>query len=73
LSFSPCLWRRSSRGNAVLRWEYRPGSTLFLVWQRQRSGEEPLSDFRFGRDYVALFRQTPENVFTIKATYWLAR
>ena len=64
---------RSLRGNAVVRWEYRPGSTLFFVWQQQRSGEEPLSDFRFGRDYSALFRQKPENVFTIKATYWLAR
>lgn len=64
---------RSLRGNAVLRWEYRPGSTLFFVWQQQRSGEESLGNFRFGRDYGALFRQRPENVFTIKATYWLAR
>ncbi len=64
---------RSLRGNAVVRWEYRPGSTLFFVWQQQRSGETPLDDFRFGRDYGALFRQKPENVFTIKATYWLAR
>ncbi len=64
---------RSLRGNAVLRWEYRPGSTLFFVWQQQRSGAEPLDNFRFGRDYGALFRQKPENVFTIKATYWLAR
>ncbi len=64
---------RSLRGNAVVRWEYRPGSTLFFVWQQQRSGEEPLANFRFGRDYSALFRQKPENVFTVKATYWLAR
>ncbi len=64
---------RSLRGNAVLRWEYKPGSTLFFVWQQQRSGAEQLGDFRFGRDYGALFRQRPENVFTIKATYWLAR
>lgn len=64
---------RSLRGNAVLRWEYRPGSTLFFVWQQQRAGEEPLGNFRFGRDYGALFRQKPENVFTVKATYWLAR
>ena len=64
---------RSLRGNAVLRWEYKPGSTLFFVWQQQRSGEEPIADFRFGRDYSALFRQKPENVFTLKATYWLAR
>src|SRR5207253_10376518 len=41
---------RSLRGNAVLRWEYRPGSTLFLVWQQQRSGSEPFGDFEFSRD-----------------------
>lgn len=29
---------RALQGNAVLRWEYRPGSALFLVWQQQRSG-----------------------------------
>jgi hypothetical protein len=30
---------RELRGNAVLRWEYRPGSTLYLVWQQARSEE----------------------------------
>lgn len=64
---------RSLRGNAVVRWEYRPGSTLYFVWQQQRSGDSPLDNFRFGRDYGALFRLKPENVFTIKASYWLAR
>jgi hypothetical protein len=29
---------RSLRGSAVLRWEYRPGSALFLVWQQERGG-----------------------------------
>ena len=57
----------------MVRWEYRPGSTLFFVWQQQRSGEASLDNFRFGRDYGALFREKPENVFTIKATYWFAR
>ncbi|HEY5218963.1 MAG TPA: hypothetical protein VIJ16_04095 [Gemmatimonadaceae bacterium] len=32
---------RSQRGNTVLRWEYRPGSALYLVWQQQRSGFAP--------------------------------
>jgi hypothetical protein len=39
---------RNLRGNAVLRWEYRPGSALFVVWQQQRSGFEPIGDFSFG-------------------------
>ena len=62
---------RSLRGNAVLRWEYRPGSTLFFVWQQQRSEEVLLGDFRLGRDSGALLRAPSENVFLVKATYWL--
>ncbi|HEX8694083.1 MAG TPA: DUF5916 domain-containing protein [Longimicrobium sp.] len=64
---------RSLRGNAVLRWEYRPGSTLFFVWQQQRSGSEAYGDFSFDRDASAVFRQHPDNVFVIKASYWLGR
>jgi hypothetical protein len=64
---------RSLRGNAVLRWEYRPGSALFFVWQQERSGAEPFGDFRLGRDAGAIFRQPARNVFVVKATYWLGR
>jgi hypothetical protein len=62
---------RSLLGNAVLRWEYRPGSTLFLVWQQQRSDYASIGDFDFQRDYGALLDRTPQNVFAIKATYWI--
>ena len=62
---------RSLLGNAVLRWEYRPGSALFLVWQQSRSETEPFGDFDFSRDFRALLDNGPENVFAIKATYWL--
>ncbi|HEX8691851.1 MAG TPA: DUF5916 domain-containing protein [Longimicrobium sp.] len=64
---------RSLRGNAVLRWEYRPGSVLFLVWQQQRDGFEAVGDFDFGRDAGEVFRAPAQNVFVIKATYWLGR
>ncbi len=64
---------RSLRGNAVLRWEYRPGSTLYFVWQQQRFGFEPFGDFAFSRDYGAIFSARPENVFAVKATYWITR
>jgi hypothetical protein len=70
---NPDLNVRSLRGNAVLRWEYRPGSTLFLVWQQQRSGSEPFGEFDFGRDTGAIFRQQPDNIFVIKASYWIGR
>jgi hypothetical protein len=64
---------RSLRGSAVLRWEYRPGSTLFFVWQQQRSGQEGYGDFALGRDAGAVFREHPDNVFVIKASYWIGR
>jgi hypothetical protein len=70
---NPDLNVRSLRGNAVLRWEYRPGSTLFLVWQQQRAGGEPFGDFDFGRDAGGIFRQRADNVFVIKASYWIGR
>ena len=64
---------RNLRGNAVLRWEYRPGSALFFVWQQERSGFEPLGNFEARRDIGEIFRTVPTNVFLIKATYWLGR
>jgi hypothetical protein len=62
---------RSLRGNAVLRWEYRPGSTLFFVWQQNRSGHDAFGDFELGRDTGAIFDARPDNVFVVKATYWI--
>lgn len=62
---------RSLRGNAVLRWEWRPGSTLYLVWQQDRSDTGAAGDFDFGRDRGALFRAKPDNVFVLKVSYWL--
>ena len=62
---------RSLLGNAVLRWEYRPGSVLFLVWQQNRNGAQPFGDFDASRDVRAIFDESPENIVAIKATYWL--
>ena len=62
---------RSLIGNAVVRWEYRPGSAIFLVWQRQQEDEAMLGGFDFSRDSRALFRAPARNVFLIKASYWL--
>jgi len=70
---NPDLNVRSLRGNAVMRWEYRPGSTLFLVWQQQRAGGEAFGDFDFSRDSRAIFEQRPDNIFVIKASYWIGR
>jgi hypothetical protein len=63
---------RSLRGTAVLRWEYRPGSTFYLAWQQSREDYAlGVGDFDFGRDRQALFRAKPDNVFVLKASYWL--
>ena len=65
--------RRSLRGNAVLRWEYRPGSALFLVWQQSRFGSVPSGEFDFGNDFGELWNLQPENIFVIKGTWWIGR
>ena len=70
---NPDVNLRSLRGNAVLRWEYRPGSTVYLVWQHQRAGDESFGDFRLSRDVNAIFRQRSDNIFAIKASYWIGR
>jgi hypothetical protein len=62
---------RSLRGNAVFRWEYTPGSTLFLVWTQDRSSESLDGDLDFGRDRAALFNSPSNHVFLVKVNYWL--
>jgi hypothetical protein len=62
---------RSLRGNAVLRWEYRPGSTLFVAWQQNRRNELDSGVFDFARDRVALFDTRPDNVLVLKVNYWI--
>ena len=70
---NPDFTDRALRGTAVLRWEYRPGSTLYFVWTQERSGDDPAArmNLRMARD--AIFRDRPINVFQIKATYWIGR
>jgi hypothetical protein len=61
---------RSLRGNAVLRWEWRPGSTLFLVWQQVRESEDWRGDFDVNRGIRALLRAPASNVLMLKVTWW---
>ena len=72
---------RSLIGNAVLRWEWRPGSTLFLVWQQSRvnslrgdglAGTDPwIGGFDLNRDVGDMFSTPADNIFVIKVNYWL--
>jgi hypothetical protein len=73
-SFSdPDFTTRSLRGSAVLRWEYRPGSTVYFVWTQQRTGFDPTGDFDFGSATSAIFRDKAVNLFQVKVTYWIGR
>jgi hypothetical protein len=60
------------RANTVLRWEYRPGSALFVVWQHGRqSFDDAATRFDFRRDYGDLLGLHPDNTFLVKFSYWL--
>jgi hypothetical protein len=63
---------RSLRGNAVLRWEWRPGSTIYLAWQQTRFGFGDDGHFELRRDPRALFQTEPDNIVVLKGTYWLS-
>ena len=60
------------RSNLVLRWEYRPGSTLFFVWSQGRTNSVSNGSFDYDRDMRDLFGVTPHNVFLIKFSYWFS-
>ena len=60
----------SFRTTNVLRWEFKPGSTLFVVWQQGREEEGERGDFRFGRDFRGVFATPSSNTVLVKLAYW---
>ncbi|MFQ6611707.1 MAG: DUF5916 domain-containing protein [Fidelibacterota bacterium] len=58
-------------GNAVLRWEFHPGSTLYLVWTRNGNNFDHPGQFKLNRDLGKLLKAKTDNVFEIKITYWI--
>ena len=63
---------RQFRSNLVMRWEYRPGSTLFLVWAQERTGFGNTRNFSVGDDLNALFNVYPSNFFLVKFNRWFS-
>ena len=59
------------RSNAVLRWEFRPGSTMFLVWSQGRDHFARDGNFDLTGDLGTLFDQPADNIFLVKFSYWL--
>jgi hypothetical protein len=57
----------------VLRWEWRPGSTLYLVWQQSRGGSEPrIAPVGFG-DLFGSLSSPGDNILAVKTTVWISR
>ncbi len=64
---------RSLRGSAVLRWEFRPGSAMYLVWNENREDAVNTGTFDFGRDVSALADAASDDVLMVKVSYWFGR
>jgi hypothetical protein len=63
----------SLRGNAVLRWEYLPGSALYVVWTQTRAHSEVSGDFQFRNALRQMVDIRPDNIFMVKLSYWWSR
>ncbi|MBI1807752.1 MAG: hypothetical protein HYR76_11950 [Ignavibacteria bacterium] len=68
----PDFNRRSLNTNVVLRWEYFPGSTLFLVWSQARIERNGDYFTSFRDDIGDTFQIAPSNVLLLKVSYWLS-
>jgi hypothetical protein len=62
---------RSLLGNAVIRWEYRPGSTLYFVWSQARNGYRNSGSLDVRDTFSDLFSTPATHTFLVKFTYWL--
>jgi hypothetical protein len=69
---NPDFRMRSLRSNLVLRWEYRPGSTLFVVWNHGRSAFADDPTFDVLDEVGGLFSDAMANTLLIKLNYWLS-
>ena len=64
---------KSLRVNAVFRWEWRLGSTLYAVWTQQREDSATTGDFSLGRDLRSMVHAPGDHVFMVKLACWLGR
>jgi hypothetical protein len=68
--FDPDFNFRQLRSSAVLRWEYLPGSTLFFVYQHDRTSQAISSVSRPWDDLGELWHTDGTNTFLVKVNYW---
>jgi len=69
--YNPDFSYLSFRSNMVLRWEFRPGSILYLVWQQNREGENTPGELIRPRDIFDTIRASGDNFIAIKLNYWI--
>ncbi|HEX7137257.1 MAG TPA: hypothetical protein VF219_05405, partial [Vicinamibacterales bacterium] len=62
---------RSVRASAVARWEFRPGSALYVVWNENRADTLDVGTLRLGRDLRGVANAPSHDVFLMKVSYWL--
>ena len=58
--------------NLVARWEFRPGSTLYLVWNSSKFSYKFSDDYSVTNTYKDIFNVGTSNVFMIKFNYWFS-
>jgi hypothetical protein len=64
---------KSLKVNAIFRWEWRLGSTLYFVWQENRQDNSDPGVFLPRRDVGRLFSARPDDVFLVRLAYWFSR
>jgi len=63
---------REFRSNLVVRWEWKPGSSLYVVWSQGRTGFAPSWEPSFGSNWDALWQTQADNTFLVKLSYWIS-
>jgi hypothetical protein len=64
---------RSLRINAIFRWEWRLGSTLYFVWTENRQDSANTNAFSPRHDFGKMFTAHPDDVFLVRLAYWFSR
>jgi hypothetical protein len=64
---------RSLRVNAIFRWEWRLGSTLYFVWTENRQDSANTNTFSPRHDFGSMFTAHPDDVFLVRLAYWFSR
>jgi len=70
LPYDPNFTVSSLRANLVLRWEYLPGSTIYFVWTNDKFTYAQTGTMDFQRNVSTLVNDEPDNIFSLKITYW---